>query len=153
MMTQEGLIGWIIEDLGLDLTHSNPKSISCLKAPLTKDVGVNSCSESFVCASIVGMLLYLSERYCPDIAYSVSQVSGFTFCPERSREAVLKLIGRYLFGITNKGLLITPTRGLKIDACPGADFAGLYNYEKLTDYICVMIRTCYVINVSGCHML
>ena len=153
MMTQEGLIGRIIEAMGLDVEHSTPKSTPCLKAPLTKDVDGDPCSESFAYASIVGMLLYLSGHSRPDISYSVSQVARFTFCPRRSHEAALKMIGRYLLGTINKGLIINPTRELKIDAYPDADFAGLYNYEEHNDPICVRSRTGYVINVAGCPVL
>ena len=72
MMTQEGLIGHSIETLGLDVEHSTPKSTPCLKAPLTKDVDGDPCSESFAFASIVGMLLYIYGRSRPDISYSVN---------------------------------------------------------------------------------
>ena len=99
------------------------------------------------------MLLYLSGHYRPDIPYSVSQVAKFIFCPRRSHEAALKLIGRYLLGTKNKGLVINPTRDLKIDAYPDADFAGLYNYEDSCDPVCVRSRTGYVINVAGCPVL
>ena len=53
----------------------------------------------------------------------------------------------------NKGLIITPTRDLNIDAYPDANFAGIYNYEEHNDPICVQIRTGFVIYVSGCPML
>ena len=125
----------------------------CLKAPLTKNVDDDPCSESFVYASIVGMLLYLSGHSRPDISYSVSQVARFTFCPRRSHEAALKLIGRYLLETKNKGLVINPTRDLKIDAYPDADFAGLYNYEDSCDLVCVRSRTGYGINVARCPVV
>merc|ERR1712086_1250452 len=125
MMTQEGLIGRIIEAMGLDLEHSTPKLTPCNKAPMVKDVDGYPCSESFAYASIIGMLLYLSGHSRPDISYSVSQVARFTFCPRRSHEVALKLIGRYLLGTKNKGLVINPTRDLKIDAYPDAIFARL----------------------------
>ena len=70
-MTQEGLIGQIIEAMGLDLAHITPKLDPCTKALLVKDVDGDPCSESFVCASIVGMLLYLSGHSCPGISHSV----------------------------------------------------------------------------------
>ena len=72
---------------------------------------------------------------------------------QRSHEAALKLIGRYLLGTKNKGLIIDPTRDLKIDAYPDADFAGLYNYEDSCDPVCVKSRTGYVITVAGCPVL
>ena len=153
VMTQEGLITRIVEAIGLDLDHTTPKDTPCLKSPLSKDEDGDPCSGNFAYASIVGMLLYLSGHTRPDIAYSVSQVARFTFAPKHSHEAALKLIGRYLLGTRNKGLMITPTRDLNIDAYPDADFAGLWGHEDSSDPICVWSRTGFVINVSGCHVL
>ena len=66
-MTQEGLIGRIVDGRGLDLAHSTSKSTSCLKAPLTNDVDGDPCSESFTYANIARMLLYLSTHSHPTI--------------------------------------------------------------------------------------
>ena len=83
MMTQEGLIEKIIEAMGIDVYHRTPKSTPCMKAPLTKYLDGDTCSESFAYASIVGIMLYMDGHYCPGITYSVSQVERFTFCPKR----------------------------------------------------------------------
>ena len=116
MMTQEVLIDRIIEAMGLDVDHNNPKSTPCMKAPLTKDMDGDPCSEYFVYASIVGMLLYLAGNSCPDIHYSLIQVARLTLCPKRSHESGLKLIDRYLFVTRNKEFIITRTYDLNIDA-------------------------------------
>ena len=97
-MTQDGLIDRIIEAIGLHPDHITPKSTPGLKAPLTKDLDGDPCSESFAYSSLVGMLLYLAGHTRPYISYSVSKVARFTFCPKRSHEAALKLMGRYLLG-------------------------------------------------------
>ena len=60
------------------------------------------------------------------------------------------MIGRYLLGTRNKGLIITPTQDLNIDAYPDADFAGLYNYKEHSNPVCVRSRTGYIITVAGC---
>ena len=44
MMTQEGLIGRIIEVMGLNLAYITPKLTPCVKTPLVKDVDGDSCS-------------------------------------------------------------------------------------------------------------
>ena len=115
-----------------------------MKAPITKDLDGDPCSEYFAYASIIRILLYLAGHYSPDIFYIVIQVSRFTLCTKRSYEAGLKLIGRYLLRMRNKGLIITPTRLLNIEA----DFSGLYNYEYHNDPICVRSRTGFVLNVD-----
>ena len=107
--------------------HSTPKSTPCMKAPLTKYLDGDPCSDSFAYASIVGILLYLAGYYRPGFSYSVSQVSSFAFGPKWFHEAGIKFIGRYLLVTRNKVFIITPTRELNIDTYPDADFSGLYN--------------------------
>ena len=135
--------------MGLYLYHSTPKSNPCMKSPLTKGLDGDPCSESFSYASIVGVLMYLAGHSRPDITYNVRQVARLKFFPKRSHEAGLKIIGWYLLGTRNKGLIITPTRDFNIDAYSNADFSGLYNYEEHNDPICVRSRTGFVINVDG----
>ena len=139
--------------MGIYVDHSTPMSTPCVKAPLTKDLDGDPYSEYFSYASIVGMLLYLTRHSRTDISYSLIQVARFTLCPKRSHEAGLKLIFWYLFETHNKGLIITPTCDLNIDAYPDADFSGIYNYKEHNDTICLRIRTGFVINVSGCPVL
>ena len=131
LTTQEGLTTRIIEALGLDGEMSKGHKTPCLKAPLTKDLDGDLPEGNFSYSSIVGMLLYLSGRSRPDIAYSVSCVARFTFAPKRSHEQALKRIGRYLLMTRDKGLVLNPTKTLNINAYPDADFAGLYGYETV----------------------
>ena len=153
MMTQEGLTNRIIEALGLDSDMSTPRGTPCAQAPLTKDLDGDPVTGTFSYASVVGMLLYLSGHSRPDIAYAVSMVARFTFAPKSSHEEALKRIGRYLLGTRNKGLILTPTEELNIDAYPDADFAGLYGYEDSLDPVCVRSRTGFVICVASCPIL
>ena len=120
-----------------DVDQSTPRGTPCLKAPLTKDLDGDPCHGTFSYASVVGLLLYLVGHTCPDIAYSVSQVARFIFSLKHLYKQALKLIGRYLLKMCNKGLILKPTRALDIDAYPDADFAGLYGYEDSLDPICV----------------
>ena len=145
MMTQEGLIDRITDALGLTKDQSSGKSTPCMKKPLTKDEKGDPPHESYSYASIVGMLLYLAGHTRPDISYSVNCAARFTFCPKRSHEAALKHIGRYLLKTRDKGLVLTPSDDLNIDAYPDADFAGLYGYEDSSDPVCVRSRTGFVI--------
>ena len=108
-----------------------------MKAPLTKDLDRDPCHGTFNYASVVGMLLYLAGHSRLDIAYIISQAARFTFSPKHSHEQALKLIGHYLMKTRDKGLVLTPTRELNIDAYPDADFAGLYGYEDSLDSVCV----------------
>ena len=47
MMNQEGLIDRIIEDMGIDVDHRTLKSTPCMKAPLTKDLYGDPCSDYY----------------------------------------------------------------------------------------------------------
>ena len=150
VLTQEGLTDRIISALGLDTELSSPKITPCLRTPLTKDLDGDPATGNFSYSSIVGMLLYLSGHSRPDIAYSVSCVARFTFAPKHSHELALKAIGRYLLKTRDKGLVLTPTKKLNVDAYPDADFAGLYNHEDSSDPVCVRSRTGFVICVANC---
>ena len=115
--------------MGLDKENSTPKLTPCLKVPLHKDVDGDPCSESFTYSITATMLLCTSGHSRPNIAYSVSQVAGFTLCPKHSHEAEMKMIGRCLLRTRKKGLTINPKRELKMDAHAGVDFAGLCGHE------------------------
>jgi hypothetical protein len=132
-MTQEGLTKRIIEALGLDMDQTNAKETPAERKPLVKDENGKPQQDSFNYASVVGMLLYLSGHTRPDLAYSSSQVARFMFNPKHSHEIAIKLIGCYLIGTNDKGMIIKPTSTIDIDAYPDADFAGLYGYEDNND--------------------
>jgi len=53
----------------------------------------------------------------------------------------------------DKGLVLTPTCELTIDAYPDADFAGLYGYEDSLDPVCVRSCSGFVINVASFPVL
>ena len=152
-MTQEGLIKRIIEALGLDLNLTKPKGTPAERQPLIKDENGPPRQDSFNYASVVGMLLYLSGHTRPDLTYSVSQVARFMFTPNHRHEVAIKMIGRYLIGTWDKGMILNPSATLNINAYPDADFAGLYGYENNNDPVCVRSRTGFVITVANCPVL
>jgi len=75
------------------------------------------------------------------------------FCPRRSHELALKRIGRYLKATRDRGLVLNPSKELKIDCYPDADFAGMYGHEDSSDPSCVKSRTGFVITVANCSVL
>ena len=83
--------------------------------------------------SVVGMLLYLAGHTRPDIAYAVNCCARYMFCPDWSHELALKWIGQYLKATCDRGLVLNPSRELKIDCYPDADFAGMYGYKNSSD--------------------
>ena len=67
IINQEGLIDLIIEYMGLNVYHRNPKSTLFTKAPITKELYGNPFSESFAYTIIVVMLLCLTGNSRPDL--------------------------------------------------------------------------------------
>ena len=67
-MKQTGLINRVIEALGLDDGYAKGKYTPAKAKPLVKDEDREAANKGFSCASVVGMLLYLSGHTCPDIA-------------------------------------------------------------------------------------
>ena len=124
-----------------------------MKVPLTKDLDGDPPQEAFSYASVIRMLLYLSGHSRPDISYSVSCAARFAFCPRRSHELALKLIGRYLLATRDKGLVLTTPKELNIAAYPDSDFTGLWGHEDSLDPTCVRSQTGFVINVANCPVL
>ena len=151
-LLQTGLIDCIIEALDLD---SNPHSVKtpAPSDPLPRDSEGDPFYNSYNYASIVGMYMYLCNNSRPDITFAFNQYARHSHRPTMIHVEYLKRIGRYLLGTSNKGLIFTPSRSLKLDCYIDADFAGLYNYEDDQDPHCVKSRTGYVIFVGGCPII
>jgi hypothetical protein len=75
------------------------------------------------------------------------------FTPNHRHEVAIKMIGMYLVGTWDKGMVLNPSATLNINAYPDADFAGLYVYENNNDPVCVRSRTGFVITVANCPVL
>ncbi len=140
--TQIGLTKRIIEALGLDSKFTTAVATPAEKAALRKDVDGPPASGQINYASVIGMLLYLGHSR-PDIAFATHQCAQYTFALKQSHEEALNRIGCYLKGTLTKGLILCPNDDLKIDCYPDADFAGLWNRDKVDDPHCVRSRTGY----------
>ena len=139
--------------MGLDSGISKAKWTPAESKPLVKDEDGEPISGDFNYISVVGMLLYLSGHSRPDITYAVNCAAHYMFCPKQSHELALKRIGRYLKATQSRGLILNPSKELKIDCYPDADFAGMYGHEKPTDPACVKSRTGYTITVADCPVI
>ena len=152
-LNQTCLIDRVIETLGLDIGTTSGKFTPAEAKPLVKDVAGDPALGDFSYSSIVGMLLYLAGHTRPDIAYAVNCCARYMFCSRRSHELALKRIGRYLKATRDRGLVLNPSKELKIDCYPDADFAGMYGHEDSSDPSCVKSRTGFVITVANCPVL
>ena len=149
-MRQDGLIDRVIAALGLDDGMAKPKYTPADGTPLVKDEDGELATGQFSYSSVVGMLLYLAGHSRPDITYAVNCCARYMFCPRKSHELALKRIGRYLKATSSRGLILNPSKELKVDCYPDADFAGMYGHEKPTDPSCAKSRTGFVITVADC---
>ena len=138
-LIQTGLIDRIIRAMGLE--DANIKRTPAVIGALPKDADGAACNETFNYASVVGMLMYLTGHSRPDIGFAVHQCARYTHHPKRSHEEALKHIGRYLLGTRTRGLIIKPSKSLKVDMYVDASFAGMWGYEDKQDPACVKSRT------------
>ena len=151
-LTQKGLTERIIKALGLEST-SNVAATSAEKRALGGDKDGPPCQESYNYASVIGMLMYLSNTTRPDLVFAVHQCARFTHFPKRCHELALKRIGRYMVGTKDKGMILDPDKNLDIDCFVDSDFAGLWNAEPVHDPVCVKSRSGWVIMVGGCPVV
>ena len=100
--------------------------------------------------SIVGMFMYPSIKYSPDIQFSVNQCARLTKNPSKSNDDAVNRICRYLFGTQGKVLTFDPNSDMNLDWYVDADFAGLWKHKDDQDTVCIKSRNGYVMTLSVC---
>lgn len=145
-LLQIGLIDRIVNAMGLQ--DANGKDTPAEVKPLVRDEGGDLRTEDWNYASVVGMLLYLSNNSRPDLTYAVNQCARYSRDPRKSHEQALKRIGRYLIQTKEKGLIVKPSGTLKLECFADADYAGLWSYVDSTDPVSVRSRTGYLMTLG-----
>jgi len=106
-LTQPHLIASILQDLHLNQCNTKSKPVPALTTHLlTSDDGEVAFDNSFNYRSVIGKLNYLEKSTTPEIAYAVHQCARFCANPKKSHGEAVKVIGRYLLGTANKGLIL-----------------------------------------------
>jgi len=123
-LTQTGLIDRVIAAAGM--TNCQGNRTPATQKPLIKDSNGDPMDKTWNYHSVVGMLLYLTNNSCPDIAFAVHQCACFSHAPHKSHATAIKTIVRYLLATRDKGMVMRPTGNLKLDCYCNADFAGLW---------------------------
>jgi Reverse transcriptase (RNA-dependent DNA polymerase) len=122
-LSQPQLIASILKDLGLE-GQSNSRSIPALSSViLHKYENSENHHEKWDYRSVIGKLNYLEKSTRPDLAYAVPQCARFAANPKVEHTKAVKLIGRYLLGTANKGMICIPKKE-SFHAYCDADFAG-----------------------------
>ena len=131
-MTQKGLIKKVIQTTKME--NCNPNWTPAIQLALGSDPDGEPYDQSqFNYASVVGMLLYLSNNTRPDITFAVSQVARFTANPKKSHAQALKTIVRYLACTPDKGIIVKPDDTYTLRCWVDADIAGLHGREPIDD--------------------
>jgi len=151
-MTQKGLIDKIIKTT--KMTECKPNYTPTAQVPLGSDPeGEVYDQTGWNYASIVGMLLYVSNNTRPDITFAVSQVARFTAAPKVSHAKAIKSIVRYLAGTKDKGIIVKPDGTFDLKCWVDADFAGLYGREPSGSAKSVKSRYGYIITFGGVPLI
>jgi hypothetical protein len=149
-MSQPGLTDRILESL--DLTNAAPK-----ETPATEPLGALPNSDpptgSFNYRSVVGMLMYLVGNTRPDCSFATHQCARFSHAPRLPHEVAVKRIGRYLAGTRDGGIILRPSKTIKLNCYVDADFAGLYGYEDKNEKASVKSRTGFYILLGNVPVL
>jgi len=151
-LRQDGLVDCIIAFLGLN-ESSNSSAVPTDSRPLGADIHGDPFGEEFNYRLTVGMLLYLTSNSHPELSFAVSQYARFVHSPTVNHGIALKKIGQYLLANRENGLIIKPTKDLRLELFADADFAGLWNHEDTDDPVCVRSRTGYMITLGGAPIL
>ena len=96
-MTQKGPIKKIVARAKMEECNPN-KTPALTAAPGFDAKGEPWDQNHWDCASIVGMLLCVSNDTGPDITFAVIQVARHTECPKESHARAVKCITRCLAG-------------------------------------------------------
>ena len=150
-MTQKGLIDRIVKALECETLPA--KKTPAEHDALGSDKDGDLPQAAFNYASVVGMLQYLQAHSRPDLTFAVSQCARFIHNTRRSHEIALLRIGQYLKRTASDGLILRPSKDMKIDCFVDADFAGLWGAESPHDSTSVKSRTGYVINLAECPVI
>ena len=98
-------------------------------------------------------MMYLASNSRPEIQFSVQKCASFLHNYWESHEDAIIRICRYHRDTQKKGLLIIPTRKLRVKCYVDSDFAGLSSYKDLHNPVCAISRSGYVVTFSNCPIL
>lgn len=151
-MTQKGLIKKVIQTTTLEDCKPNWNPTSAASLGSDPD-GEPYDQTGWNYASVIGMLLYLSNNTRPDITFAVSQCARFTANPKKSHATAVKTIIRYLARTHDKGMIVRPDGSYHLRCWVDADFAGLFGKEPSSNPNSARSRYGYVITFGGVPLI
>jgi hypothetical protein len=148
--SQPQLIESILSDLNLD-AKSNSRSIPALTTKILQPCldSQHHC-EDWHYRSVIGKMNYLEKATRPDIAYAVHQCARFSESPREEHSQAVKLIGRYLLGTRNKGMIFKPVQK-SFEVFSDDDFSRNWDINIAeNDQSTARSRTGYAIKYANC---
>ncbi|KAL7573659.1 hypothetical protein ACA910_008346 [Epithemia clementina (nom. ined.)] len=153
MLTKPHLIDSILQDLQLQSNSQVRETPALSTVILHKDEQGKPMDQqaNFHYRSVIGKLNFLEKSTRPDIFYALHQCARFSESPKESHAKAVKLIGRYLLGTRDKGILLQPDGSKSFECWADADFSG--NWKKQTahkDPMTSKSRSGWIITFAGC---
>jgi hypothetical protein len=103
--------------------------------------------------SLIGKLNFLEKSTRPEMAFAVHQCARFSANPRTSHATAVRLIGKYLQGTPEGGIILSPTEH-SFESYVNAAFCGLWNPETaMNDTMASKSRTGFVILYAGCPLM
>jgi Reverse transcriptase (RNA-dependent DNA polymerase) len=152
-LTQPHLIKSILSDLNLK-ENSTSRDIPALSTKiLQKFESSPPHNEDWHYRSVIGKLNYLEKSSRPDLAYAVHQCARFSDNPRVEHTKAVKMIGRYLLGTAQSGIICTPNDDSFNCFCD-ADFCGLWDKDIAEhDPATARSRSGYLITYANCPVV
>jgi hypothetical protein len=153
-LTQPHLIRSIIKDLGLQGENAKTRETPALASKiLQKHQNSASHNEYWHYRSVIGKLNYLEKCSRPDIAYAVHQCAWFASDPRFEHSKAVKMIGRYLKGTADRGIICRPN-GASFTCYADADSAGQWEATIAElDSSTARSRSGYIILHNNCPIV
>lgn len=88
----------------------------------------------------------------PDILYAMHQCAQYNINPKAPHGCAVKYLGRYLFGMQHRGLIMAPNTDLGFEIYTDADFAGTFNTTDDLHKEMARSRMGFIIFYAGCNI-
>ena len=151
-LAQPHMIAQILDDLSFQPNTKTSDIPALSSVKLERDLHLPPMTPDFDYALVIGQLNFLEKSTRPELAFAVHQCARFSSNPRTSHAKAIRLIGKYLQGTKDRGIILSPTEH-SFESYVDADFCGLWNpetamYDKMTS----KSRTGFVINYAGCPL-
>jgi len=152
MLAQPHMIQQILDDLSFQDSTTSKPTPALSSTVLDRDLHLPPMNPDFDYPSIIGMLNFLEKSTRPELAFAVHQCARFSSNPRTSHAKAIRMIGKYLQGTKERGIILNPTQH-SFESYVDADFCGLWNPETaMYDPMTSKSRTGFVIMYAGCPL-